>query len=142
MSCSPWKIATQSAAMQRGLVCPATACSSNVAFPILRPSAHQAVCVQSMDVAAVLRRLPHDLQQCREVSFALQAHTAATQHDGLAFLGLHAEGTWVQKAIMQPRMQRVRFLLPNSALCRHPARAVYRRSWHGLKVWTHVSAER
>ena len=62
---------------------------------------------QGMDIAAVLRALPHSLQRCPQVSFALQAHAAATQHDCFRFLKLHSEGTWVQQAIMGPRLQQV-----------------------------------
>lgn len=61
--------------------------------------------LQSMDLAAVLRRLPHSLQRCPEVKFALQAHGAATLGDGLAFARLHSRGTWMQQAIMLPRLQ-------------------------------------
>ena len=42
--------------------------------------------MQSMDLAALLRRLPHSLQRCREVAFALDAHRAVTQNGSLAFL--------------------------------------------------------
>ena len=62
-------------------------------------------CLQSMDLAAVLRRLPHSLQRCPEVKFALQAHDAASLGDGLAFARLHSQGTWMQQAIMLPRLQ-------------------------------------
>ena len=61
-----------------------------------------------MDIAAVLRTLPHSLQRCSQVSFALQAHAAATQHDCFRFLKLHSEGTWMQQTIMGPRLQQVR----------------------------------
>lgn len=63
--------------------------------------------MQSMDLAALLRRLPHSLQRCREVSYALEAHRAVTQHASLAFLQLHSRGTWMQQAIMLPRLQQV-----------------------------------
>ena len=53
----------------------------------------------------MLRRLPHSLQRCPEVKFALQAHGAATLGDGLAFARLHSRGTWMQQAIMLPRLQ-------------------------------------
>ena len=55
----------------------------------------------------MLRALPHSLQRCSQASFALQAHAAATQHDCLRFLKLHSEGTWMQQAIMEPRLQQV-----------------------------------
>ena len=60
-----------------------------------------------MDLAALLRRLPHSLQRCPEVAYALEAHQAMTQQGGLAFLPLHSRGTWVQQAIMLPRLQQV-----------------------------------
>jgi hypothetical protein len=64
--------------------------------------------MQSMDLAALLRRLPHSLQRCREVTFALEAHQAMTHSSSLAFLKLHSRGTWMQQAIMLTRLQQVR----------------------------------
>ena len=55
----------------------------------------------------MLRALPHSLQRCPQVSFALQVYAAATQHDCFRFLKLHSEGTWMQQAIMEPRLQQV-----------------------------------
>ena len=63
--------------------------------------------MQSMDLAALLRRLPHSLQRCPEVSYALEAHRAMTQQGSLAFLQLQSRGTWMQQAIMLPRLQQV-----------------------------------
>ncbi len=63
--------------------------------------------MQSMDLAALLRRLPHSLQRCSEISYALEAHRAMTQQNGLAFLQLHSRGTWMQQAILLPRLQQV-----------------------------------
>ncbi len=63
--------------------------------------------MQSMDLAALLRRLPHSLQRCPDVSYAVEAHRAMTQQGGLAFLQLHSRGTWMQQAIMLPRLQQV-----------------------------------
>ncbi|KAK9901230.1 hypothetical protein WJX75_001499 [Coccomyxa subellipsoidea] len=63
---------------------------------------------QSMDVSAVLRRLPHSLQRCPEVAFALRAHLAVSTGDCAAFLRAHCQAGWVQQALMLPKMQQVR----------------------------------
>lgn len=62
---------------------------------------------QSMDVSAVLRRLPHSLQRCPEVAFALRAHLAVSTGDCAAFLRAHCQAGWVQQALMLPKLQQV-----------------------------------
>ncbi|BDA45330.1 hypothetical protein COCOBI_07-1170 [Coccomyxa sp. Obi] len=63
---------------------------------------------QSMDVASVLRRLPHSLQRCPEVAFALSIHLAVRTRDCAAFLRCYSRGSWVQRAILQPKLQQMR----------------------------------
>ncbi|CAL8471070.1 g10612 [Coccomyxa elongata] len=63
---------------------------------------------QSMDVASVLRRLPHSLQRCPEVAYALSIHLAVRTRDFAAFLRCYTRGSWVQRALMQPKLQQMR----------------------------------
>lgn len=63
---------------------------------------------QSMDVLAVLRGLPHSLQRCPEVAFALAVHLAVSTGDHAAFLRAHAGAGWLQRALMQAKLQRAR----------------------------------
>ncbi len=58
-----------------------------------------------MDVAAVLRGLPHSLQRCPEVGFALRVHLAVSTGDHAAFLRAHSRASWLQRTLMQPKLQ-------------------------------------
>ena len=71
------------------------------------PSHHCLSVLQSMDIACVLRQLPPALQQCTEASFALGVHQAVRCCDALSFLSLHSHASWMQRALMEPRLQQV-----------------------------------
>jgi hypothetical protein len=62
---------------------------------------------QSMDIAAMLRALPHSLRTSPEVAYALRTRLAVSNWDPMAFLRCHAQGTWLQKALMAPKLQEV-----------------------------------
>lgn len=70
--------------------------------------------MQGMDIAAVLRGLPHSLQRCDDVTFALEVHLAVSCRDSTAFLRCHQRGTWLQRALMAPKLQQVHQISPES----------------------------
>ena len=53
----------------------------------------------------MLRQLPPALQRCPQAQFALDVHRALRCCDALGFLSLHSHASWMQRALMEPRLQ-------------------------------------